>query len=321
MVFLLRPSCDRFLLYLPLRKSDCVLNNKILTIVTITYNRQKEIKQLYHSLLRQTSMNFNWLVIDDGSEDKTVEYINNISKTCSSFQIRIIQNKSIGKYKEINKALPKIKTKLVLFVDSDDYLVSNGVETIEATYNKYKDSGVKSLIFERGDGNAKRPMRMIPHEFVARRYYYLAKSRKYGDYSDVYVADAIKNFKFPEFKNEKFMSEGPLYYWFSNNYVSAFIPKIMIVGAYRENGLTKNIRKNQINNYNGTLYETNLYLGNDTPFLFRTKKGILYNYVALNSSRPYNYAFLKSDHKIIILLTFIPAFILYCINNIREMKK
>ena len=48
------------------------MKKKLLTIVTITYNREKTLERLYNSLLNQTSKNFAWLVVDDGSIDETV---------------------------------------------------------------------------------------------------------------------------------------------------------------------------------------------------------------------------------------------------------
>ena len=294
------------------------LENKLLTIVTITYNRSNVLKELYQSLLNQTSMNFKWLVIDDGSEDGTSDYINTIAKSNNLFQISLVQNKNIGKYKEINRVLSMINTTLTIFIDSDDYLVSNGVDMIEHTYQKYcKNHEIGSFIFERGDGNEQIPMHKIDREFIDRRYYYLVKHKKYGDYSDVFVTDAVKEFRFPEFENEKFMSEGPLYYWFSKKYLSVFVPKILTVGAYRNGGLTKNIRRNQIKNYNGTLYETNLYLGRDTPLFFRIKEATLYNYVSLYSPKSYSSAVSLSDHKSILLLTLIPSIVVVSISKLK----
>lgn len=42
-----------------------------LTIVTPTYNRIHKISDLYKSLQSQTLLDFEWIIIDDGSEDNT----------------------------------------------------------------------------------------------------------------------------------------------------------------------------------------------------------------------------------------------------------
>ena len=42
-----------------------------LTILTPTYNRANMLPNLYNSLLTQTSRDFEWLIVDDGSTDDT----------------------------------------------------------------------------------------------------------------------------------------------------------------------------------------------------------------------------------------------------------
>ena len=48
-----------------------------LTILTPTYNRMNNLPVLYESLKKQTSQDFIWLLIDDGSQDGTAEMVEN----------------------------------------------------------------------------------------------------------------------------------------------------------------------------------------------------------------------------------------------------
>ncbi|MCD5968640.1 glycosyltransferase family A protein, partial [Riemerella anatipestifer] len=41
------------------------------TIFTATYNRAHTLPRVYESLVKQTSKNFEWLIVDDGSTDGT----------------------------------------------------------------------------------------------------------------------------------------------------------------------------------------------------------------------------------------------------------
>lgn len=43
----------------------------LITIITPTYNRAKHLPTLFNSLLNQKKYNFDWLIIDDGSNDET----------------------------------------------------------------------------------------------------------------------------------------------------------------------------------------------------------------------------------------------------------
>ena len=63
----------------------------LIAILTPTYNRAYIIRTLYESLLKQSSYNFVWYVIDDGSTDKTEELIDSFSTD----KFKIIYKKKI----------------------------------------------------------------------------------------------------------------------------------------------------------------------------------------------------------------------------------
>ncbi|EEJ39992.1 hypothetical protein HMPREF0549_1561, partial [Limosilactobacillus vaginalis DSM 5837 = ATCC 49540] len=95
--------------------------NKLFTVVTCTYNRKKELKTLYSSLLNQKELNFQWLVIDDCSTDNTDSIV---KKWKNDNNIPISYHKmgeNGGKYRALNYALEKIITPLFIIIDSDDY--------------------------------------------------------------------------------------------------------------------------------------------------------------------------------------------------------
>ncbi len=48
---------------------------KTLTVFTPTYNRADLLPRGYEALARQTSKDFKWLIIDDGSKDNTRELV------------------------------------------------------------------------------------------------------------------------------------------------------------------------------------------------------------------------------------------------------
>ena len=91
------------------------MNNKILlTILTSTYNRAKLLNNLYESLRQQTCYNFEWLIIDDGSEDDTKKYIASLPQ--DAFSIRYYYKENGGKCQAINYAHDKINGQYVFFL-------------------------------------------------------------------------------------------------------------------------------------------------------------------------------------------------------------
>lgn len=92
----------------------------LITIVTPTYNRKDHLTKLYESLLKQSEFKFNWLIVDDGSNDLTENIVHGF--TTDKFDIKYHYKSNGGKHTAINYALPKISTPLMMIVDSDDIL-------------------------------------------------------------------------------------------------------------------------------------------------------------------------------------------------------
>ena len=66
------------------------MDKKLLTIFTPTYNRIDLLERCYQFLKRQTSDNFEWLIIDDGSTDKTKETVSAWLEEDNFFKISYI---------------------------------------------------------------------------------------------------------------------------------------------------------------------------------------------------------------------------------------
>jgi len=72
-----------------------------ITVFTPTYNRAYILPQLYNSLVWQTSGNFEWVVVDDGSSDDTSELLSRWEKT-ANFPIKWHTQPNQGKHIAIN---------------------------------------------------------------------------------------------------------------------------------------------------------------------------------------------------------------------------
>ena len=83
-----------------------------ITIFTPTYNRKETLKLAYLSLKKQTTKNFKWLIIDDGSKDNTEKIVNNW-KDEGVIRIEYIKTRRILlKFVEIYKS----KSILIFFI-------------------------------------------------------------------------------------------------------------------------------------------------------------------------------------------------------------
>lgn len=99
-----------------------------ITFFTPTYNRAKYLPRVYESLLQQTSSNFVWIVINDGSTDETDEIMQGIVDE-NKIPILYIKKNNGGKHSAFKIALEKCRTEYFQCMDDDDIYSSKSVET------------------------------------------------------------------------------------------------------------------------------------------------------------------------------------------------
>ena len=100
-----------------------------ITVFTPSYNRAYILPQLYNSLVGQTSGDFEWVVVDDGSTDNTSELLSQWEKS-TSFTIKWQTQPNQGKHIAINTGVLMASGELFFIVDSDDYLTNDAIEKV-----------------------------------------------------------------------------------------------------------------------------------------------------------------------------------------------
>lgn len=154
-----------------------------LTVFTPTYNRKHTIGRTFDSLMGQSSLDFRWLIIDDGSSDGTCEWVKSLGRIITDsgprfdwmgrivseaghdyFTIEIdrlgktplmvdyVYKPNGGLYTGYNVAYALIRTELCVCIDSDDYMPYDAVEKIlkiwaEHEKDKSKFGGIVGLDF------------------------------------------------------------------------------------------------------------------------------------------------------------------------------
>ena len=109
-----------------------------LTILTPTYNRGDLLKKCYESLNAQTNMEFQWLIVDDGSTDNTAEVVNGFQRESQQMNIKYLRKVNGGKHTALNYAHPYIEGDYVLILDSDDTLTEDAVQCAYDGWESYQ---------------------------------------------------------------------------------------------------------------------------------------------------------------------------------------
>ena len=115
------------------------MNPKISIIVPV-YNTEKYLNQCIESLMNQTFHSFEILIINDGSQDGSLELIRKYANIDS--RIKCFSQKNLGVSKARNKGLIMASGEYVFFVDSDDWIELNTLEILYATAIKYESESV-----------------------------------------------------------------------------------------------------------------------------------------------------------------------------------
>lgn len=92
------------------------------TVIITTYNRKEQLKIALNSLIKQDETDWETWIIDDGSTDKTEEFILNQQKF--DYRIHYFKQKNKGATHAKNKAIMLSKGEYITFLDSDDYYLN-----------------------------------------------------------------------------------------------------------------------------------------------------------------------------------------------------
>lgn len=252
---------------------ESLKNAPLITVFTATYNRGHLIQRIYQSLLRQKEFNFEWLVIDDGSQDQTEDLFNDWTSRDNPFEIRYYKQENRGLIRTLNRGIELARGEYFAKIDSDDYVVddyttniSKWVASIENSTSIYAVSGVRVT----PDGiPLKGKWPDIPRElgFVDATDLERAAYDLDADMCEAWRTDVLRNYPFPVWNGEKFASEQIVFNQIAlDGYKIRWYPVAMSICEYQEGGLTKGSRKLEIQNPMGYAMMYNHKLKYDIPF-------------------------------------------------------
>lgn len=256
------------------------------SIITPTYNRDELLKSCYESLLKQTDKRFEWIVIDDGSIDETENVISGFIKA-NKIKLRYYKKENGGKHTAINYAFTLLSGDICLILDSDDILTEDAVSSIIKCWENVEDKTIGSITFLR-----RKPCGQIIGDKFPLDYYlsdYIScriNENITGDKAETFKVSELIKYRFPEFKDEKFLGESVLWIRFAQNCKSLFVNKAIYITSYLEGGLTQSGRKMRLNNPLGGMEYANSYLNcNRIKISIRLQKALLFIIYAISAKK------------------------------------
>lgn len=108
------------------------LKNPIVSVIVPVYNVESYLSQCLDSILKQSFVDFEVILVDDGSKDKSGMICDEYAAKDS--RINVFHQSNQGVSKARNVALDYAKGEYIVFMDADDYwYVDNCLETLLAT--------------------------------------------------------------------------------------------------------------------------------------------------------------------------------------------
>ena len=250
---------------------------EILSIVTPSYNRAELIKRCYSSLVEQTCYDFEWIIVDDGSEDNTKEVVQSFIETSNSFPITYIWKENGGKHTALNASHPHIHGEYVLILDSDDRLTPDAVETVLREWDVYKNNSEIGILtfYKQNDkneicaysNNEKEIVDIVHHKRVCVHS---------SDCCEVLRTELFKKYPFPVFKGERFLAETALWNRVALDCKTLYPGKSIYVAEYLEGGLSDSGRMMRLKNPLGGMYTSYLRMHKNCFMSERIKATLLY---------------------------------------------
>lgn len=124
------------------------MNKYLASIIIANFNGENYLPKCLNSVIKSSVKNFELIVIDDGSTDKSLEIINQFIK--KDQRIKLIKNKqNLGAAASRNKAIKEALGKYLVFLDNDTEVTTSWLEQIVSPLEKNKQiGGVQSLLLD-----------------------------------------------------------------------------------------------------------------------------------------------------------------------------
>lgn len=222
----------------------------MISIIIPCYNSEKYILKNLKSLLNQSCKDFEAIFIDDGSSDRTIEYINEyLNDNIIRYKVYSTSHKGVGAAR--NFGIKMSSAPYIMFLDSDDYLKDYAVEIcIKEIKDKNPDIIIGEYIHE-NNNKVVWEYRDTYEKFNLGLNKYDILNLIFDNRIHIVTSNAIYNSKL--FKNIKFSEKceyhEDLNVWYkliNNAETFTYIPEILFGYVIRNDSISHNFDINKL---------------------------------------------------------------------------
>ena len=145
------------------------MNSPAISVLMTTYNREKYVGAAIESVLNSSFKDFELVVVDDRSKDKTVDIVREWQAKDDRVKL-FINEQNLGDYPNRNQAAAHATGKYLKYVDADDLIYPWGLQILWECMERFPEAGwgLCSLAQDKA-----RPFPFVLETQEAYRYHYL----------------------------------------------------------------------------------------------------------------------------------------------------
>lgn len=295
----------------------------LFTVFTPTFNRVSTLPRVYESLRSQTLRDFEWLVVDDGSDDGTRAIVE-AWKRDADFPIRYLWQENQGKHVAFNRGVREARGKFFLGFDSDDACVPKALERLKSCWDSIPElekagfTGVSVLCMD-SLGNVigdRFPEDIWDSNSLEFHYKYKLKGDKWG----FHRTEVLRKYPFPVLEGTKFVSENVVWFAVSRKYKTRFVNEKLYIYFTKSSGSADQLtKKTSLQLASGLLILLQYELNNNLDWmryapLYFLKSAINYVRYAMHVHEPHRARFgnvTNSFSKVLLVALFPLGLALY----------
>lgn len=279
-----------------------------ISIITPTYNRANTLPKLYESLINQEMIDFEWILVDDGSNDGTEKLVEKWQFE-NKIKIKYFKKTNEGKTRAVNFGfLQEPKGEYTFILDSDDYLVDNSLSVMKSNLTNLpkKYIGIMGLK-QYNDGS------LVGSKFKNTEASYIdvyfGKNAILGDKLFIIRTEVYKNSIVLPFAGEKFMPDNLPYIKSNGVGIYKLLNEFLYAGDYLADGMTSNIYKMAMDNIQGYIFEKRELQKENLSFKYRVANTIKFIHYCILNKMSIKDIINYSEDKIWTYILYMPTMI------------
>jgi glycosyltransferase involved in cell wall biosynthesis len=237
------------------------MKTPLVSILMTAYNHERYIGMAIESVLASTLKDFELIIVDDGSKDRTVEVARRYL-TDPRVQIHV-NEKNLGDYPNRNRAAALARGKYLKYIDGDDYLYPHGLSVILGMMEQFPEAMIGFASLEQ-DAKRPFPFQLSPREAYQRHYFERSIFHK-APLSVIMRADAFRDVG--GFTGKRWVGDYELWHILSAKYPVLLMPEGMVWYRVHEQQELRKYLANPIAQFTSLLIANEQLMKPDCPLL------------------------------------------------------